>query len=115
MAYGQIAAAALSAAGQASSSAPGVSSLRDRSPIHIAPTGVNLGSILEPYTQGSPENGGYAIKQPSRYIPSKQSTDADFVTADLGDPANGDDPLFPFALIAVGGAVLFVVVKKIGG
>lgn len=40
----------------------------DRSPIHIAPVGVNLGAILAPYQEGSPENGGYGLELMSRFI-----------------------------------------------
>jgi len=39
----------------------------DRSPVNIAPIGVNLGAILQAGTQGSPENGGLAYDFISRY------------------------------------------------
>ena len=43
------------------------SALSDRSPINIAPVGVNLGAILQPVSQGSPENGGIGADYFSRY------------------------------------------------
>lgn len=41
--------------------------LSDRSPINVAPVGVNLGAILQPVSQGSPENGGIGADYFSRY------------------------------------------------
>ncbi len=41
--------------------------LSDRSPIHIAPVGMNLGAIMAPFNEGSPENGGWGIETPNRY------------------------------------------------
>lgn len=50
---------------QMSSSA--TSSLSDRSPINVAPIGVNFGAIMQPYGEGSPENGGIGADFMSRY------------------------------------------------
>ena len=50
---------------QMSSSAQ--SALADRSPINIAPIGFNLGAILQPMNQGSPENGGAGLDFMNRY------------------------------------------------
>lgn len=57
------------ASGGASVSMPSsaTSALSDRSPINIAPVGFNLGAILQPMTQGGPENGGAGIDFLSRY------------------------------------------------
>ena len=43
------------------------SALSDRSPINIAPIGFNLGEILQPINQGSPENGGVGADFMQRY------------------------------------------------
>lgn len=43
------------------------SALSDRSPINIAPIGFNLGAILQPMNQGSPENGGAGLDFMNRY------------------------------------------------
>jgi len=47
--------------------ATATSPLSDRSPINIAPVGVNFGAILQPVNQGSPENGGYGMDFMQRY------------------------------------------------
>ena len=62
-------AGSVGAGGGASLSMPSsaTSSLSDRSPINIAPIGFNLGAILQPMGQGSPENGGYGMDFMSRY------------------------------------------------
>lgn len=53
------------------------SALADRSPINIAPIGFNLGEILQPISQGSPENGGIGADFMSRYSgASKQNLSA---------------------------------------
>ena len=44
-----------------------ISDMSNRSPIHIAPVGVNLGAILAPFQEGSPENGGFGLDLMSRY------------------------------------------------
>jgi len=42
-------------------------SIANRTPIHVAPVGVNLGAILAPFNEGSPSNGGYGLDLPGRY------------------------------------------------
>lgn len=54
--------------GIAGPEAPDMSSIANRSPINIAPVGVNLGAILQPYDQGSLENGGSGMTTISRYM-----------------------------------------------
>jgi len=56
---------------QMSSSA--TSSLSDRSPVNVAPMGVNFGAIMQPYGQGGPENGGIGADFMSRYSGASQS------------------------------------------
>ena len=56
---------------QMSSSAQ--SALADRSPINIAPVGFNLGEILQPISQGAPENGGIGADFMQRYSGGGQS------------------------------------------
>lgn len=41
--------------------------------INIAPVGLNLGSIISPFNQGSPENGGSGLMVPSRMMPGAYS------------------------------------------
>ena len=48
-------------------SSSATSSLSDRSPVNIAPVGVNFGAIMQPYGQGSPENGGLGGDYMARY------------------------------------------------
>lgn len=50
------------------------SALSDRSPINVAPIGVNFGAILQPYGQGSPENGGIGADFMARYTGSSPGT-----------------------------------------
>ena len=45
-----------------------LAALADRSPIHIAPVGVNLGAMFLPYMEGSIQNGGFGLDPPSRYL-----------------------------------------------
>ena len=49
------------------------SALSDRSPINVAPIGVNFGAIMQPYGQGSPENGGIGADFMSRYSGAKSN------------------------------------------
>lgn len=49
------------------------STLSDRSPINIAPVGFNLGAILQPVSQGGPENGGFGADFMQRYSGGGQS------------------------------------------
>jgi len=48
-------------------------SLSDRSPINIAPIAFNMGAILQPFGQGSPENGGIGADFMARYVGGGQS------------------------------------------
>lgn len=73
-------AGSVGAGGGASLSMPSsaTSSLSDRSPINIAPIGFNLGAILQPMGQGSPENGGVGADFMARYsgqVAGRKSTD----------------------------------------
>lgn len=72
------------------------SSLSDRSPINIAPIGFNLGAILQPMGQGSPENGGYGMDFMNRYSGSSAGS--------LNAGSVGKTNMLPFLLI--GGAAL---------
>jgi hypothetical protein len=44
------------------------SDMNDRSPINIAPVGVNLGAIIQPFDQGGVSNGGSGLEMLSRYL-----------------------------------------------
>ena len=99
-------AGSVGAGGGASLSMPSsaTSSLSDRSPINIAPVGVNLGAILQPVSQGSPENGGIGADYLRRYSGAFGSASA----ADVGKATNW--PLLlaiPAALVAI-----LMLVKK---
>lgn len=77
-------------------------SLSDRSPINIAPIGANLGEILQPVSQGGPENGGIGADFLQRYTGGGQSP---------GTLSTGVNwPL----LIAIPGAILalFILMRK---
>ena len=91
----------MGAAGGTSVSMPSAatSSLSDRSPINIAPIGFNLGAILQPMGQGSPENGGYGMDFMQRY--SGQSAGS------LSAASVGAGSVLPYLLI--GGAALVAV------
>ena len=105
MAYAQLAAGAMQGLGQlagAGGGTPGVSSLSDRSPINIAPTGVNIGAMLEPYRAGSVENGGYPLDIPSRYKPG-QILRADYTGAKLGREDRDKASAIPILLVAGAG------------
>ena len=74
-------AGSVGAGGGASLSMPSsaTSSLSDRSPINIAPIGFNLGAILQPMGQGSPENGGAGADFMARYsgqVAGRNASDA---------------------------------------
>jgi hypothetical protein len=49
------------------------SNLNDRSAVHIAPVGVNLGAIISPFNDGSPENGGFGLDIAARFIANNTS------------------------------------------
>lgn len=53
---GEAAAGLFSKGGSAVNTGP--TSVSTRNAINVAPVGVNLGAIMQPYTSGSPENGG---------------------------------------------------------
>jgi len=82
--------------------------MSDRSPIHIAPVGVNLGAILAPFNAGAPENGGYGIEGISRLLPYHQ---AGSVTTPLysRDVMADTTKLIIFAAAA---ALCIIVIKK---
>ena len=75
------------------------SSLSDRSPINIAPVGVNFGAIMQSMDQGSPENGGYGTDFMNRYSGSSPQT--------LSAGAVGATNYLP--VILIGGAFLLAL------
>lgn len=56
--------------------------IADRSIIRIAPVGVNLGAILQPYNEGSLENGGTGLDIISRYIPASENSSFSTLVSD---------------------------------
>lgn len=85
---------------------PGIAKgeLSDRSPIHIAPVGVNLGAILAPFNEGSPENGGYGINTLSRYMPERMQSE--FQLAATGTTQKGNYLIYIVGAGALALAVL---------
>lgn len=80
--------------------------LSNRTPIHIAPVGVNLGAIIAPFNQGGPENGGMGLDIASRFI---QGATQARVT-----PLTAPPSTFPWKIVAVGAAgvgALFIFLK----
>lgn len=74
----------------------------------IAPSGVNIGSILQPFN-GSPENGGYGLSMASRlqYLGGNSVIDAMPITG------GGQSNLMLYAGIAMGGlAVVYLLFKR---
>jgi len=71
-----------------------------RTPIMIAPIGVNLGSIMLPMNQGSPENGGMGMDFPSRLKTTMTPS---------GNLSFAQAPGLPWAWIAAGGLGLALV------
>jgi len=87
---------------QMSSSA--TSSLSDRSPVNVAPIGVNFGAIMQPYGQGSPENGGIGADFMSRYSgASKQNLSASDIRS---------SNLLPVMLISGAGLVALLLFMR---
>ena len=80
------------------------SALSDRSPINVAPIGVNLGAILQPYGQGSPENGGIGADFMARYA------GASFQNRSAGDITSTS--LLPFILIGGAGLVALLLLVR---
>jgi hypothetical protein len=82
MVWPAIAAAAVTAFAEDEQGAGGIQAPPppDLTNIHIAPVGINLGSILAPFSDGSPENGGYGIEAMSRLMP--QIAPPTYTTAD---------------------------------
>jgi len=70
--------------------------------INIAPVGLNLGSIISPFTQGSPENGGAGLMVPSRMMPGDFSPGYETALYTEKKPVN---PLL-VAGLGIGGALL---------
>jgi len=80
--------------------------INDRTAINVAPVGVNLGAILNPYNQGSTENGGYGLELLSRWAPTE---------AGIQTPYYGRKEPVPVAVYiagAVGLALVYLMFKK---
>lgn len=80
--------------------------IANRSPVHVAPIGVNFGAILQPFNAGGPEEGGYGMDLMSRWAPKQVSLDT--LASSRGAPMNW--PLIIGAVAAVG--LGFYVLKK---
>lgn len=75
--------------------------------INVAPVGVNFGAMLQPFDQGSPENGGYGVVLPSRYGGSSTTPSLKYTPSEKA-------PVFNLPLIAcaaLGGLALFMFMR----
>lgn len=80
----------------------------DRSFTNIAPIGVNLGAILQPHEQGSPENGGSGIELLSRFAPVSR------IMEPLSGKSENLISKLGFPLILAGGGILaYYLLKRI--
>ena len=84
--------------------------ISDRSPINIAPTGVNFGEIIKPYSQGSPANGGMGLNPPSRYTGKSDMQYNTSLASMKTSTKNGLSK--PLIVLLVGGtAITFFMIK----
>jgi len=82
--------------------------------IIVSSIGVNLGEILQPYTQGAPTNGGSDVQPQSRWVTSNLSA----TTSPAGSVSIGRTGSIPNGVIyaIAGGAALvaFLIFRKRG-
>ena len=83
-------------------SAANESQWNDRSYTNICPVGVNLGAILDPYNQGSTQNGGFGLELLSRFAPGQANNPN--LSAELKGTMGG-----AMTWILLGGAALVAV------
>lgn len=74
--------AAASALAGAAAGGPSSAELTGRLSINIAPTGLNLGEVLNQFNQGAPTNGGSGVPSQSRWFNSARTSNLS-----LGRPA----------------------------
>lgn len=79
----------------------------DRSPIHIAPVGVNLGAVLAPYQEGSPENGGYGLELMSRFIDVTAGNSSENITA-----LQGKNNTLIYCIIGIAILSAFLIMRR---
>lgn len=82
----------------------------DRSPIHIAPVGVNLGAILAPYQEGSPENGGYGLELMSRFMDMTKGSASEEISVMQGKTPSST--YFALAIAGVGILGLIIILWR---
>jgi len=116
--WGAVAGAALSSYTQSQSGGGGGAemskvdaAMSDRSPINIAPVGVNLGSILQPFNQGAPENGGYGIDRPGAMMPVYGDSQSANLIMGNEKAAQANKQIIIASLALAG---LMIIAKKIG-
>lgn len=96
---------------------PGGSPANARNQITIAPVGLNLGSIIQPYIEGAKENGGSgynydspmsAAYMPTPYRSAHVSNTPNGTVIDLaGNPSSPDSPVK--GAVVIGGIVLAAI------
>ena len=79
----------------------------DRSPINVAPTGVNIGEILKPYQQASRANGGYGMQLPSRLFPNSNKV-KQYTPETYGEKEETD---YTLPVLIIGGVGVFMLYK----
>ena len=82
--------------------------------VNINPVALNLGAILQPYKEGSVENGGIIHTIGSRYIDYLNSDKPVLNTKVLKKISNKQKVLFSGVGI-ITGVVIFLIVRKIQG
>jgi|LGOV01.1.fsa_nt_gb hypothetical protein len=70
--------------------------------IHIAPIGVNLGAILQPFNEGAPQNGGFGLEYLSRYQGASTTPRTTITPSEKA-------PVFNFPMVCMAGGGCLVV------
>jgi len=96
---GEAAAGLFSKGGSAVNTGP--TSVSTRNPVNVAPVGVNLGAIMQPYQTGSAVNGGPGF-----------SAETPGSTLKVGAPAGGFTLPLIVGGVAVGGVLLVLLLRR---
>lgn len=96
------------AIGGGSAPAPPQSFLGAPSYVNVQPVGVNLGAILQPFTQGAPANGGSGLDRVSRFLNGMSVSDGNVTLKGGGDTST--DWFFVGTAVVI--ALAVIVIKK---
>ena len=61
--------------------------------VNVQPVGVNLGAVLQPFMEGSAQNGGSGLNYTSRFLKGMRSMDTGYTTL-KGSEDNSPDLFF---------------------